>query len=103
MFDHFHIIKLFNEKLTRLRRDLQQEAENGLGKPVLKGIRWLLLTAQASLLISTLMAYQLDHWKALITRSKRCIKWLMAYGFRDIEFFKLKIMALHETKYVLVG
>ena len=27
----------------------------------------------------------------------------MAYGFRDIEFFKLKIMALHETNYVLVG
>jgi len=27
----------------------------------------------------------------------------MAYGFRDIEFFKLKILALHETKYVLVG
>ncbi len=27
----------------------------------------------------------------------------MAYGFRDIEFFKLKIMALHETKYALVG
>ena len=26
-----------------------------------------------------------------------------AYGFRDIEFFKLKIMALHETKYALVG
>ena len=43
MFDHFHIIKLFNQKLTKLRRDLQREAENGLGKPVLKGIRWLLL------------------------------------------------------------
>jgi transposase len=27
----------------------------------------------------------------------------MAYGFRDIEFFKLKIMALHETNYTLVG
>jgi transposase len=27
----------------------------------------------------------------------------MAYGFRDMEFFKLKIMALHETKYVLIG
>ena len=27
----------------------------------------------------------------------------MAYGFRDIEFFKLKIMAPHETNYVLVG
>ena len=27
----------------------------------------------------------------------------MAYGFRDMEFFKLKIMAIHETKYALVG
>ena len=26
-----------------------------------------------------------------------------AYGFRDREFFKLKILALHETKYALVG
>ena len=26
-----------------------------------------------------------------------------AYGFRDREFFKLKIMAIHETKYALVG
>jgi transposase len=26
-----------------------------------------------------------------------------AYGFRDMEFFKLKIMALHQTKYALVG
>jgi hypothetical protein len=25
-----------------------------------------------------------------------------AYGYRDMEFFKLKIMALHETKYALV-
>ncbi len=43
VFDHFHIIKLFNEKLTKLRRDLQQKTENGLGKPVSKGICWLLL------------------------------------------------------------
>jgi transposase len=27
----------------------------------------------------------------------------LAYGFRDLEFFKLKIMAIHETKYALVG
>jgi len=27
----------------------------------------------------------------------------MVYGFRDMEFFKLEIMALHETKYALVG
>ena len=26
-----------------------------------------------------------------------------AYGFRDMEFFKLKILAIHETKYALVG
>jgi transposase len=26
-----------------------------------------------------------------------------AYGYRDMEFFKLKIMGLHETKYALVG
>lgn len=26
-----------------------------------------------------------------------------AYGYRDMEFFKLKIMALHETKYALTG
>ncbi|WP_374058023.1 transposase [Nitrosomonas supralitoralis] len=27
----------------------------------------------------------------------------MAYGFRDTECFKLKIMVLHETNYVLAG
>ena len=26
-----------------------------------------------------------------------------AYGFRDFEFFNLRILALHETKYALVG
>jgi hypothetical protein len=26
-----------------------------------------------------------------------------AYGFRDIEFFKLKILGIHETRYALVG
>lgn len=26
-----------------------------------------------------------------------------AYGFRDLEFFKLKILAIYETKYALVG
>ena len=43
VYDHFHIIKLYNEKLTDLRRDLYREATQGLGKDVLKGIRWLLL------------------------------------------------------------
>jgi hypothetical protein len=36
--------------------------------------------------------------KAKIETMKR-----QAYGFRDMEFFKLKILAIHETKYALVG
>ena len=26
-----------------------------------------------------------------------------AYGFRDVQFFELKIMAIHESTYALVG
>jgi len=43
VFDHFHVIKLMNEKLTELRRDLYREATDLLHKNVLKGTRWLLL------------------------------------------------------------
>jgi transposase len=43
VFDHFHVIKLFNEKLTQLRRELYREAGDLLHKKVLKGTRWLLL------------------------------------------------------------
>jgi transposase len=43
VFDHFHVIKLFNEGLTQLRRDLYREAVDLLQKEVLKGTRWLLL------------------------------------------------------------
>ena len=42
VFDRFHIVKLMNDKLTELRRQLQNEADK-LGKNVLKGLRWLLL------------------------------------------------------------
>lgn len=177
MFDHFHIIKLFNEKLTKLRRELQREAKDGLGKPILKGIYWLLLKNPENLDDTRNERQRLDEalklneplatvyymkeelraiWhqpdknsaqKALDEWVKKAaasdvnmlkqfsktiaahrsgilayfdfdglstgpleginnkIKTLhkMAYGFRDIEFFKLKIMALHETHYALVG
>ena len=43
VFDRFHVMKLLNEKLTELRRQLYHEARGPLGKSVLKGIRWLLL------------------------------------------------------------
>ena len=42
VFDHFHVIKLFNEKLSNLRRALYQ-ATDVEHKEVLKGTRWLLL------------------------------------------------------------
>ena len=38
-----HVIKLMNEKLTILRRDLYRELTDGLRRDVLKGVRWLLL------------------------------------------------------------
>ena len=43
VFDLFHVIKLFNEKLTELRRDIYREVTDLLHKQVLKGTRWLLL------------------------------------------------------------
>lgn len=177
VFDHFHIIKLLNEKLTKLRRDLQREAENGPDKLALKGTRWLLLKNPNNLddtrderkrldkalkLNEPLAAayymkeelrdiwhqpdknsaqMALDEWvkkaaasdvnmlkkfsKTLAAHRSGALAYFdfeglstgplegtnnkiktlhkMAYGFRDIEFFKLKIMALHETNYVLVG
>ena len=43
VFDHFHVVKAFNEKLSALRRDLYREALDQHQKQVLKGTRWLLL------------------------------------------------------------
>lgn len=40
MYDHFHLVKLLNDKLSELRRELQQSAAD---KATLKGTRWLLL------------------------------------------------------------
>ena len=43
VFDHFHVIKLANEKIEELRRALQREA-SVLGRTYLKGTRYLILT-----------------------------------------------------------
>jgi transposase len=176
VFDRFHIVKLLNEKLTQLRREVYREAIDGLGKQVLKGTRWLLLKHPENLdesrnekarleealqLNATLAtAYYLkDDLRQLWQQPHRTaarnfitswylramqsgirvlqqfartltgamwgiLNWFrhpistgplegtnnkiktmkrQAYGFRDQEFFKLKILALHETKYALVG
>lgn len=175
VFDRFHIIKLMNEKLTELRRALYHEAE-GMGKAVLKGIRWLLLKHRDHLDDSKnertrlmnglalnqplLMAYYLKadlsqlwqqpgkaaaerfltSWcnraresgiKVLMTMAKTLqthragiLNWYdfpissgpleginnkigalqrMAYGYRDPEYFILKLHALHSAKFALIG
>jgi transposase len=43
VFDHFHVIKLFNEKLSDFRRALYLQASGDHERKVLKGTRWLLL------------------------------------------------------------
>jgi transposase len=43
VFDRFHIVKLMNDKLTALRRELHRHAEDGPEKMSLKGTLWLLL------------------------------------------------------------
>jgi transposase len=43
VFDHFHVIKLFNDKLSAFRRELYQELTSDQDRRVLKGTRWLLL------------------------------------------------------------
>jgi len=176
VFDRFHIVKLFNEKLSDLRRDLYREASGAMQKKVLKGTRWLLLKnpenlddghrekqrlAEALKLNEPLaLAYYmkedlrqfweqpdkatarrvLKDWVAraqssgiriLQTMSKTVaayregiLAWYdypistgplegtnnkiqtmkrQSYGFRDYEFFKLKILAIHEAKHALVG
>jgi len=175
VFDRFHVIKLYNEKLSDLRRQVQNGAE-ALAKKVLKGTRWLLLKnpenldaaknererleealrlnqplATAYYLKEDLRRFWeqsdkaaakefLKDWIARaeasgITILKKMartihlfqfglIAWYdhpistgplegtnnkiktlqrQAYGYRDQEYFRLRIYALHEAKYALVG
>jgi transposase len=173
VFDHFHVVKLFNEKLSELRRELYREATDMMQKKVLKGTRWLLLKNPENLdkgkqhlqealklneplatayylkddlrrfwdqpgkrfatifldgwirraeasgirvlqqMGKTLAAHRsglLAYYDVMIssgplegTNNKIKTMKRQAYGFRDMEFFKLKILAIHETKYALVG
>ncbi len=43
VFDRFHVIKLYNDKLSDLRREMYRELKDSMQKKVLKGVRWLLL------------------------------------------------------------
>jgi transposase len=48
VYDRFHVVKLFNDKLSNLRRWLYHRAEDQQ-KKVLKGVRWLLLKVAENL------------------------------------------------------
>jgi transposase len=107
VFDHFHVIKLFNDKLTDLRRALYRGATDVIQKAVLKRTRWLLQMAK------TLAAHRtglLAYYDVMIssgpmegTNNKIKAMKRQAYGFRDMGFVKLKILAIHETRYALIG
>jgi transposase len=176
VFDHFHVIKLFNDKLSAFRRDLFRDLANDDHRKILKGTRWLLLKnpenldpqknelqrLQEALNLNTplTIAYYLKEdlrqsWQQKSKAIARLVlkDWIrranasgipmlqqfantleehqdgilayydypistgplegvnnkiqtmkrQAYGFRDHEFFKLKILALHQTKYALLG
>lgn len=174
--DRFHVIKLYNEMLTELRRELYREATTQLEKEVLKGTRWLLMKSLNNLederdepgrLLRALklnqslaVAYylkedltefweQTDKWsaerwldawlkdahdsgirllqkfaKTLASRRGSLLAWYdypistgpleavnnkirllhrQAFGFRNPDFFQLKLYALHRLRYALVG
>jgi transposase len=176
VFDRFHVVKLFNEKFSLFRQELQREAEGPLQQKVLKGTRWLLLKNPENLedqrderkrlekalalnkplatvyymkedlrqiwdqkdkpaaerFLGDWMArakcsgirmlqrfagtlafhrrgilayYDCPITTAALEGTNNKIKTMQrqAYGFRDQEFFKLKIYALHEATYALVG
>jgi transposase len=43
VYDHFHVVKLYNEKLSGLRRELLRTTEDAEQKASLKGVSWILL------------------------------------------------------------
>jgi transposase len=114
-------MRLFNEKLSDLRRELYQTTKDGLEKNVLKGTCWLLLKRPGNLdasrhepqrleealrLIAPLATAYYDH--AISTgrlKGTNKIKTMkrQAYGIRDHQFFILIIYAIHESRYVLGG
>lgn len=176
VFDRFHIVKLFNDRLSDFRRQLYREATNQLEKDVLKGTRWLLLKnpehleekrnesdrLQEALSLNQPLATAyylkedlrqfweqssrsaaarfLDDWcsrarasgirflqrlaNTLQGHRSGLLAWYVypistgplegtnnkiktlqrqAYGFRDQQYFRLKIYALHKSKYALIG
>jgi transposase len=176
VFDRFHVVKLMNEKITQIRRQLFRELSSPLAKKAVKGTRWILLKNPENLDESRDEKQRLDEALRLnkplatayylkedlrqlwsqpdkATAEKVIADWIaraeaseirplqvmartiarhrfgiltyydhpissgpiegtnnkiktlkrQAYGYRDMEFFKLRIMGIHESKYALTG
>ena len=174
VYDHFHIVKLMNEKLDKVRRDTYNQETDENKRRLIKGQRWLLLAngdnlapkaeerlykaldinrplATAYYLKESLRrvwwqdnkhdaTLVLDDWIAQaresglkpmatvadtfqrhrdgilawydfqITNGKleginNKIKTMkrQAYGYRDMDFFKLKLLSLHDSSYPFSG
>jgi transposase len=176
VFDRFHVIKLYNDKLSELRRALYHQLKDTMQRDVLKGVRWLLLKRpehldprrnepkrlEEALRLNEPLAtaYYLKEelnevWEQEDQESAEALlmEWILyaestcipllksfaktlrfhalgilayydhpistgplegtnnkiktmkrqAYGFRDQEFLRLKILGIHQTKYALVG
>lgn len=54
VFDHFHIIKMLNQKIDEIRRDIFRDETELNKRSLIKGTRWLLLKNQANLSSSAL-------------------------------------------------
>jgi transposase len=111
VFDRFHVVKLFNDKLSALRRDLQREAEvfldDWIARARSSGVRMLREFAETMVTHrrGLLNGYDCPISTAPIEGTNTKIKLMQrqAYGYRDMEFFRLKIYALHKTTYALIG
>ena len=49
VFDHFHVVRLVNDALAQLRRELFHEINDKNQQQIIKGTRWLLLKAPENL------------------------------------------------------
>lgn len=49
VFDHFHVVKLMNEALDKVRRDAYRDVKDKAVKKAIKGTRWLLMANSEAL------------------------------------------------------
>ena len=174
VYDHFHIVKLMNEKLDKVRRETYNQETDENKRRLIKGQRWLLLangdnlTPKAEERLSQALAINrplatayylkeslrrvwwqdnkqnaalvLDDWIELARKSglkpietvaetfslhrDGILAWYdynisngkleginnkiktmkrQAYGYRDMDFFRLKLLSLHDSTYPFSG